>query len=74
MVPAHLLDPEEAKSTKKNVFNAYMECINSEGTKVIKNLVQGKTYTPGEKVDTIVLAENFKIDYCEADYKALTGK
>lgn len=74
MVPAHLLDPEEVKSTKSNVFNAYLECINSEGEKVIKNLVQGKKYTPGEKMDTIVLAENLKIDFCEADYKTLTGK
>ncbi len=74
MVPAHLLDPEEAKSTKSNVFNAKLEYINSEGNVGIKNLVQGMTYKPGEKVDTIVLAENLKIDFCEANYKSLTGK
>ena len=73
MVPPHLLDPEEAKSTKKNVFNATLEYINKEGTVVKKVLAAGKTYTP-EKVDTIVLAENFKIDFCEANYKSLTGK
>ena len=72
MVPPHLLDPDEAKSTKKNVFNAYLEYVNKEGTVIKKNLAQGMTYTP-EKVDTLVLAENFKIDFCEANYKYLTG-
>ena len=42
---------------------------------LIKNFEKQKyTYTPGEKVDTIVLADNFKFDFCEADYKNLTGK
>ena len=75
MVPAHLLDPDEEKTTKKNVLKPYMEFVGSDGKTYIKNFEKQKyTYTPGEKVDTIVLAENFKFDFCEADYKNLTGK
>ena len=73
LVPPHLLDPEVDKSTKKNYFKAYMEVPNSDGTVGIKNLAQKLTSNP-EKVDTIVLAENFKMDFCEESYKSLTGK
>ena len=75
MVPAHLLDPDEEKTTKKNVLRPHMEFVGSDGKTYIKNFEKQRyTYTPGEKVDTIVLAENFKFDFCEADYKNLTGK
>ena len=84
LLPPHLVDPEIKKSTKKNNFTAKMAYVGSDGTVLYQNLdekVENASAKPPRYimsdpnvVDTIVLAERFKFDYSEYNYKDLTGK
>lgn len=82
VVPAHLANPKLLEDEKYNseLFNRFKADIYyalEDGEATSKNLKPAKgAYheTSLTKVDTIVLAKEWKIEYCEVDYKYWTGK
>ncbi len=79
LLPPHFVDPEDTVFIKPNKFTAKLEYPDGEGK--MKFISLNDEYNDGKpfisdssRVDTIVLAEKFKFDYCEASYKDLTGK
>lgn len=72
LLPPNLVNPEDSTFIKPNKFNARLAYQQRDGSVAYKNLGQNIVSNP-TKVDTIVLADRYEFEYCEADYKRLTG-
>ena len=72
LLPPDLVNPEDSLFVKPNKFNARLAYQQNDGSVAYKNLVKDKISDP-TKVDTIVLADRHVFDFCEVDYKRLTG-
>ena len=71
LLPPDLVNPEDNAFVKPNKFNVRLAYQQKDGSIAYKNLGKNITSDP-TKVDTIVLAERYMFEYCEADYKRLT--
>lgn len=76
LLPPHFVDSTDNKFIKPNKFNAKLSYIDDNGNTRYKALNESKNpfISDPTKVDTIVLAECQKIDFCEDRYKYLTDK
>lgn len=72
LLPPHLVDPEDNVFVKPNKFKAKLETNDGKNGYANKLLASGVVSDP-TKVDTIVLADCYKIGYCEANYEKLSG-
>jgi hypothetical protein len=72
LLPPNLVNPEDSTFIKPNKFNARLAYQQRDGSVAYKNLGQNIVSNP-TKVDTIVLADRYEFEYCESDYKRLTG-
>ena len=72
LLPPNLVNPEDSTFIKPNKFNARLAYQQRDGSVAYKNLGQNIVSNP-TKVDTIVLADRYEFEYCETDYKRLTG-